>query len=184
MPVIGPRLVLDAIHSFLTTNTGEKRSLNVEIESYVIQEGMSASELPTIVAFNKGCYLGSQEPQQSPTMSIVWDSTDGETLNNSRILPHHFTLYLMILDGNLAGNEQAVQLRALDYVAVVMDMFLRGTSAGAKGYTLNNGTGTSVGRINRATIDRVDVGVDDDFNDANLVLAFGLTVESIEDYPG
>jgi len=184
MPVIGPRLVLDAIYSFLTTSSGVHLSLNDELANYRTAEGLGDIDLPNVVAYNQGYYLGSQEPQQSPTMSIVWESTDGETLNNSRILPHHFTLYLLILDRNVPGDEQYLMLRVLDYVAVVMDMFLRGTSAGARGYTLNNGTGTTAGRINRATIDRVDIGSDDDLNDANVVLAFGLTVESIEDYPG
>jgi len=185
MTVIGPRLIVDAVHSFLTTTVGVTTlSLNDEVKAYRTQESLGTAQLPDVVTFQKYVYLGSQLTTQTPYLAIVWEGSDGETANNSRELPHRLSMYLLITDGNIAGNEEYMAGRLLDYVAVVQGMFLRATVAGSKGYTLNNGTGTTVGRILRATIDDVEFGTDDDLNDANVVIRFGLSVTSIEDYPG
>lgn len=184
MTIITPRLVVDTVHSFLTTNSGAKSSLNTEIDLYRAQESLTNVQMPDVVTFGKYVYLGSLNASASPYMAIEWDGSDAETENNSREVPHHLSLYLLLLDKDIAGDEEYVAARILDYVGVVQTMFLRGTYAGAKGYTLNNGTGSLAGRILRATIDEALPGTDDELNVANVLIRFGLTVVTIGDYPG
>jgi len=184
MPVVGPRLALDALHSFLTTSSGTTLSLNDELALYRTQESLDTTQVPDVVTFTKGVTLGSQTTSKSPVVSTAWIGSSGETTNNSRILQNRFWLDLLLIDKDVAGDEATLMLRILDYVSVMLTMFMRGSVAGAKGYTLNNGTGNSVSRINRASIDDVIYGEDGDLNDANTVIRFSITIETIEDYPG
>ena len=184
MTVVGPRLVLDAVYAFLATGSGNRYSLNTEIDLYRAQESLTNVQMPDVVAFQKYAYLGSESPSATPIVGLEWDSSEGEALNNDRELTHRLSMYLLLLDRDVAGDEVYLAARVLDYVAVVQAMFLRGTYAGARGYTLNNGTGSSTARIMRATVDDVQRGYDDELNAANVLIRFGLTVVSIEDYPG
>jgi hypothetical protein len=187
MSVIGARRVTDAVDSFLKTSDGTRASLNDAIATYRTQEGLSSAQLPDVATFGTYVYLGAAVQGASPYCVVEWESSGQETSNNSREVPHQLSLYLLLLHKDLGQPswEQMVQ-RALDYDAIVRAMFLRATTPGAYGYTLNNGgtSGLTRGRILRAGIVDASIIVDPELNQDNLLMRWSLSVTVIEDYPG
>lgn len=186
MPVIGARLAVDAVHSFLTTSADPVQSFNDLLSVYRTQESLTAAQFPDVVTFGKYVYLGSQQAASGPYLAIEWESSEPETENNSRLVPHRMALYLLLQDRDVSGDEETMFRRALDYDAVLRAMFLRSTYAAGIGYTLNNGGSglTTEGRILRATIDGASLQIDTELNTANALMRWALSVTVIEDYPG
>ena len=182
--IIGGKILVNALDSFLQTSSGVKTSLNDVIDVYRSQLSLT-TELPDVATFGKFAYLGSQVVGATPYVASVWNGSEEETANNSRIIPHRLAIYMLLVDGDVAGNEETLVERALDYDACVRSMFLRASSAGAFGRTLNNGgTGDAQGRIHRADIVSSETLEDVEINAANIVIRWDLRVEVIEDYPG
>jgi hypothetical protein len=181
--IVGARLVTDALYDFITTSSGVKKSLNNVIEVYRSARSYT-TEMPDVATFGQYVYLGSQVQTKTPYLAVVWDGSDEETANNSREIPHRLSLYLLLVEGDVTGDEETLVQRALDYDACIRSMFLRSTSPGAFGYTLNNGGTAAPGRILRAEITGSEMLDDMDLNTANIVLRWTLRVVAIEDYPG
>tara|TARA_R100000329_G_scaffold131061_1_gene110266 strand:+ start:159 stop:725 length:567 start_codon:yes stop_codon:yes gene_type:complete len=187
MSIVGARRVVGAVDDFIKTSDGTRTSINDALGTYRSQEGLSTAQLPDIATFGSFVYLGAAFSGLSPYMVVEWESSSGETSNNSREVPHSLSLYLLLLHKDLGQPSWEVMVgRALDYDAVVRTMFLRATTPGAYGYTLNNGgtSGPTRGRILRAEITNSTIVVDPEMNQDNLLMRWSLSVTAIEDYPG
>ena len=186
MPIVGARLVTDALYGFLTTSDSVRASFNDHLATYRSQESLSIDELPDVVRWDNYVFLGSQTDTLSPYGGVIWESSSRETSNNSREVPHSLSILLMCVDRDVPGDEATLVQRSLDYAAVMRSMFLRATTPGAYGYTLNNGgtTGNARGRILRAEIVESESLFLSELNTANTLLRWGVEVVVIEDYPG
>jgi len=188
MSIVGARRVVDAVTDFLTRSDSARKSLNDSLAVYRSQEGLSSSQLPDVATIGSYVYLGMTFSGSSPYVTVEWEGSEAETDNNSREIPHQLSLYLLLLDKDMGSPtwETMVQ-RALDYDAVVRSMLLRATTPGAYGYTLNNGgpsASPTRGRILRATITDSAIIVDEELNQDNILMRWGLSVTALEDYPG
>lgn len=186
MPIVGARLVCDALHSFLTTSDSTRGSFNDALATYRTQESLTTAQLPDVVQWDNYVFLGSQTDTLTPYGGVIWESSERETENNSREVPHRLSVFLMCVDRDFDGDEADLVKRTLDYDAVMRSMFLRATTAGAYGYTLNNGgtSGNAVGRILRAEIVEAESLFLSELNTANTLMRWGVEVVAIEDYPG
>lgn len=183
--IIGGKILVNALDSFLQTSSGATKSLNDVVKAYRTQTGLTSAELPDVATFGKFAYLGSQVVGATPYVASVWTGSEEETANNSRIVPHRLSIFMLLVEGDVGGNEETLVERALDYSACMRSMLLRATTPGAYGRTLNNGgTGDAQGRIHRADIVSSETLDDLGINAANVVIRWDLRVEVIEDYPG
>lgn len=187
MTVVGSRRVTDAVDLFLKTSDGVRTSLNDALAVYRSQEGLTTAELPDIQTFGRYVYLGAAFNGVSPYLVVEWERSEQETAPDSHEIPHQLSMYLLLIhkDMGSTGWETAVS-RALDYDAVIRAMFLRRGTPGANGGTLNNGgtSGPTKGRILRATITEAEMISDNELNQDNILMRYGLSVTVIEDWPG
>lgn len=162
----------DALHTLLTDGS---TGLNAEtLPAMRTALGIDTTNLPNVATFEKWYHRASQATS-FPYMSIVVESTSGEESTNSRFYSVDFSLGLVVLDQNIAGNEVDTMVAAWRFGDAIKTLLQR--RVGGQGWTLNTATG-----IIRAAIASQTPGSDPTLAAPNIALLTRVTVITAEEY--
>lgn len=164
---------MDAVYGFLTDGSD---GLNAEtLPAMRTALSLSTAQLPNVAIFEKW-YHRSSTATEFPYMSIVIDSTTGETEGtNSRMYQVSFSLALVVLDANISGDETDVVHALWRYGDAIKTLAQRRVPMARQGWTLN----ASPGIIRSAVTDQTP-GADPTITAPNVVLLTGLSVVTAE----
>ena len=137
---------------------------------------ITTAELPDIGTVEKW-YHRAEQANAFPYLSVVVNSTTGESEPNSRFYTVTFDLGLVVLDQDIAGNEVDVLTAGWRYGDAIKTLFQRRTGAGGQGWTLGNASG-----IIRATVTAQQVGADPGLAAPNVALLTTVEVVTSEEY--
>ena len=165
---------VDAVNAILTDgSTGLNAATLPALRTAL---GIGTGDLPNIATFETW-YHRAEQANSFPYMSIVVNSTTGETETNSRFYSVTFDLAIVTLDANIDGNERDVLVAGWRYGDALKTLFQRRTGAGGQGWTLGNASG-----IIRAEITSQQVGADPGLAVPNVALLTTLEVTTSESY--
>ena len=163
---------VDAVNAILTDgSTGLNAATLPALRTAL---GIGTGDLPNIATFETW-YHRAEQANSFPYMSIVVNSTTGETETNSRF--YSVTFAIVTLDANIDGNERDVLVAGWRYGDALKTLFQRRTGAGGQGWTLGNASG-----IIRAEITSQQVGADPGLAVPNVALLTTLEVTTSESY--
>ena len=165
---------VDAVNAILTDgSTGLNAATLPALRTAL---GIGTGDLPNIATFETW-YHRAEQANSFPYMSIVVNSTTGETETNSRFYSVTFDLAIVTLDANIDGNERDVLVAGWRYGDALKTLFQRRTGAGGQGWTLGNASG-----IIRAEVTSQQVGADPGLSVPNVALLTTLEVVTSEAY--
>ena len=164
---------MDAVHSFITDGT---YGLNAEtLPALRTALSLSTAQLPNVAIFEKW-YHRSSQATEFPYMSIVVDSSTGETDGtNARMYQVSLSLALVVLDANIDGDEPDVVQALWRYGDAIKTLAQRRVPMSRQGWTLS----ASPGIIRSAVTDQTP-GADPTISAPNVVLITGLSVVTAE----
>ena len=165
---------VDAVNAILTDGTYGLNAVTLPAMRTALS--LTTAELPDVATFEKW-YHRAEQANAFPYMSVVVNSTTGETEPNSRFYRVTFDLGLVVLDQDIAGNEVDVLTAGWRYGDAIKTIFQRRTSAGGQGWTLANASG-----IIRATVTSQQVGADPGLAVPNVALLTTVEVVTSESY--
>lgn len=165
---------IDALYDLLTDGS---TGLNAEtLPAMRTALSVGTDVLPNIGQIEKWYHRGPQATA-FPYLSIVVNTTTGETELNSRLYSVSFDLGLVVLGQNIAGNEVAVMTAAWRYGDAIKTIMQRRTPMGKEGWTLDGST-----RIVRATVESQIPGSDPTIAADNVALLTTVSVLTAEEY--
>ena len=165
---------VDAVNAILTDGSTGLNAATLPALRTALSIG--TGDLPNIATFETW-YHRAEQANSFPYMSIVVNSTTGETETNSRFYSVTFDLAIVTLDANIDGNERDVLVAGWRYGDALKTLFQRRTGAGGQGWTLGNASG-----IIRAEITSQQVGADPGLAVPNVALLTTLEVVTSESY--
>ena len=165
---------VDAVNAILTSSDNGLNGATLPALRTAL--GIGTGALPNIATFETW-YPRAEQATSFPYMSVVVNSTTGETETNSRFYRVTFDLALVILDANIDGNERDVLVAGWRYGDALKTLFQRRVGAGGQGWTLGNASG-----IIRAEVTSQQVGADPGLSVPNVALLTTLEVVTSEEY--
>ena len=165
---------VDAVNAILTDGSTGLNAATLPALRTALSIG--TGDLPNIATFETW-YHRAEQANSFPYMSIVVNSTTGETETNSRFYSVTFDLAIVTLDANIDGNERDVLVAGWRYGDALKTLFQRRTGAGGQGWTLGNASG-----IIRAEVTSQQVGADPGLSVPNVALLTTVEVTTSEEY--